>query len=141
MTKKRKDCYLGIFTKIDSIETRIIEIKDQLASLKKGYLDTHNEDGGIDEAEAEQAYAGGTSEQRLAAAQARAARSTAQRQAAYGEAQTRADVAGAQRFGRVTEAEQLYGEQGAEARRLSQLLSEAGLQRTYGQDVLGQQLT
>ena len=55
MTKKRKDCYLGIFTKIDSIETRIIEIKDQLASLKKGYLDTHNEDGGIDEAEAEQA--------------------------------------------------------------------------------------
>jgi len=95
----------------------------------------------LTEAEAEQAYAGGTSEQRLAAAQARAARSTAQRQAAYGEAQTRADVAGAQRLGRVTEAEQLYGEQGAEARRLSQLLSEAGLQRTYGQDILGQQLT
>ena len=95
----------------------------------------------LTEAEAEQAYATGTSEQRLAASQARAARSTAQRQATLGEAQTRADVAGAQRLGRVTEAEQLYGEQGAEARRLSQLLSEAGLQRTYGQDVLGQQLT
>ena len=95
----------------------------------------------LTEEQAEQAYASGTSQQRLAAAQSRAARSTAQRQAALGEARTRADIAGAQRLGRVTEAEQLYGEQGAEARRLYQLLGEAGLQRTYGQDILGQQLT
>tara|TARA_R110002110_G_scaffold370605_1_gene580602 strand:+ start:1155 stop:1388 length:234 start_codon:yes stop_codon:yes gene_type:complete len=55
MTKKRQQCYMGIFNKIDSIETRIIEIKEQLASLKEGYLNTENVEECLDEIEAEKA--------------------------------------------------------------------------------------
>jgi predicted component of type VI protein secretion system len=46
---------MGIFNKIDSIEARILEIKEQLASLKKGYLNEDNVEECIDEVEAEKA--------------------------------------------------------------------------------------
>ena len=55
MTKKRNDCYLGIFNKIDCIEERIIEIKAQLADLKKGFLNEKETEVCIDEIEAEKA--------------------------------------------------------------------------------------
>jgi predicted component of type VI protein secretion system len=55
MTKKRQQCYTGIFNKIDSIETRILEIKEQLASLKEGYLNDDNVEECVDEIEAEKA--------------------------------------------------------------------------------------
>ena len=35
MNKKNMNCYTGIFNTIDGIEERIIEIKKQLATLKK----------------------------------------------------------------------------------------------------------
>jgi hypothetical protein len=55
MTKKRNECYLGIFNKIDCIEERIIEIKTQLADLKKGFLNENKPEVCIDEIEAEKA--------------------------------------------------------------------------------------
>jgi hypothetical protein len=55
MTKKRNDCYLGIFNKIDCIEERIIEIKAQLADLKSGFLHEKEAEVCIDEIEAEKA--------------------------------------------------------------------------------------
>jgi hypothetical protein len=55
MTKKRQECYLGIFNKIDCIEDRIIEIKEQLASLKEGFLSGGNTEVCVDEIEAEKA--------------------------------------------------------------------------------------
>jgi regulator of replication initiation timing len=35
MNKKNMNCYTGIFNTIDGIEERIMEIKKQLATLKK----------------------------------------------------------------------------------------------------------
>ena len=55
MTKKRQECYLGIFIKIDCIEDRIIEIKEQLANLKEGFLGSDNAEICVDEIEAEKA--------------------------------------------------------------------------------------
>lgn len=55
MTKKRQECYLGIFNKIDCIEDRIMEIKEQLASLKEGFSNTDNLEVCVDEIEAEKA--------------------------------------------------------------------------------------
>jgi len=53
--KKTKDCYIGIFNKIDCIEDRIMEIKEQLASLKEGFLTVDDEEVCVDEIEAEKA--------------------------------------------------------------------------------------
>jgi hypothetical protein len=55
MTKKRQQCYLGIFNKIDSIDARISEIKEQLAALKEGYLTADDVEECLDEIEAEKA--------------------------------------------------------------------------------------
>jgi len=55
MTTKRKECYNGIFNKIDCIENRILEIKEQLASLKEGFVSTATQEVCIDEIEAEKA--------------------------------------------------------------------------------------
>ena len=55
MSKNKKDCYIGIFNKIDCIEDRIMEIKEQLASLKEGFLTADNEEVCVDEIEAEKA--------------------------------------------------------------------------------------
>ena len=38
MSNKRKECYVGIFNKIDHIEDKINEIKEQIANLKQGLL-------------------------------------------------------------------------------------------------------
>lgn len=38
MPNKRKECYAGIFNKIDHIEDKINEMKEQIASLKQGLL-------------------------------------------------------------------------------------------------------
>ncbi len=54
MSKNKKDCYIGIFNKIDCIEDRILEIKEQLASLKEGFL-KGDEEVCVDEIEAEKA--------------------------------------------------------------------------------------
>ena len=91
--------------------------------------------------QAQQAYDAGTSALRYDESMSRGDRATAQRQAALAAAQRGERVATAQRTGRVSEAEGLYGETGAEARRLQQMLSEAGLDQTYGQNILGQQMT
>ena len=53
--KKRKTCYSGIFSKIDHIEKRINEIKEQLAHLKDGFEESTQEEICLDEVEAEQA--------------------------------------------------------------------------------------
>ena len=55
MSNNKKDCYIGIFNKIDCIEDRIIEIKEQLASLKEGFLNVGDEEVCVDEMEAEKA--------------------------------------------------------------------------------------
>ena len=55
MTKKRQQCYTGIFNKIDHIQERIIELKEQIASLKDGLLDSNGKGMCMDEVEAEQA--------------------------------------------------------------------------------------
>jgi len=55
MSEKRKECYLGIFNKIDCIEDRIVQIKEQLAELKEGFLNAGNEEARMDEIEAEKA--------------------------------------------------------------------------------------
>lgn len=55
MNEKRKSCYLGIFNKIDCIEDRIVEIKEQLAELKEGFLNADKEEVCMDEIEAEKA--------------------------------------------------------------------------------------
>jgi len=55
MSNKRKECYTGIFNKIDCIENRISEIKEQLANLKKGFLKGTTENNGVTEAAAEKA--------------------------------------------------------------------------------------
>ena len=55
MNNKRKECYTGIFNKIDCIEDRISEIKEQLANLKKGFLEGNNNNGASHEAAAEKA--------------------------------------------------------------------------------------
>jgi hypothetical protein len=55
MKDKRKECYMGIFSKIDSIEERIAQIKEQLVNLKEGYLTSDNEEVCFDEIEAEKA--------------------------------------------------------------------------------------
>ena len=55
MSNKRKECYTGIFNKIDCIEDRISEIKEQLANLKKGFLEDATENNGPNEAAAEKA--------------------------------------------------------------------------------------
>lgn len=55
MNDKRKQCYMGIFSKIDSIEERITQIKEQLVNLKEGYLNESDEEACFDEIEAEKA--------------------------------------------------------------------------------------
>jgi|TARA_Y100000310_G_C20605356_1_gene775200 hypothetical protein len=55
MSNHKKECYIGIFNKIDCIEDRIIEIKEQLASLKQGFLNRDDEEVCLDEVEAEKA--------------------------------------------------------------------------------------
>ena len=55
MTKKRNQCYTGIFNKIDCIEDRIMQIKEQLTTLREGFLNADNEEVCLDEIEAEQA--------------------------------------------------------------------------------------
>ena len=55
MSNHKKECYIGIFNKIDCIEDRIIEIKEQLASLKEGFLNRDEEEVCLDEVEAEKA--------------------------------------------------------------------------------------
>jgi hypothetical protein len=55
MNNNKKECYIGIFNKIDCIEDRIIEIKEQLASLKQGFLNRDDEEVCLDEVEAEKA--------------------------------------------------------------------------------------
>tara|TARA_R110002020_G_scaffold95382_6_gene228974 strand:- start:2131 stop:2364 length:234 start_codon:yes stop_codon:yes gene_type:complete len=55
MAKKRNNCYLGIFNKIDCIEERIIEIKKQLADLKEGFDPHTSAEVCMDEIEAEKA--------------------------------------------------------------------------------------
>ena len=46
---------MGIFNKIDCIEDRILEIKEQLSTLKEGFLQAESEEVCLDELEAEQA--------------------------------------------------------------------------------------
>jgi len=55
MSKKRNQCYAGIFNKIDCIEDRILRIKEQLSTLKEGFINAENEEVCLDELEAEQA--------------------------------------------------------------------------------------
>jgi len=55
MSNKRKECYTGIFNKIDCIEDKIGEIKEQLANLKKGFLEGTAEKNDVTEADAEKA--------------------------------------------------------------------------------------
>jgi hypothetical protein len=55
MNNKRKECYTGIFNKIDCIEDRISEIKEQLVNLKKGFLEGPAENNGATEVDAEKA--------------------------------------------------------------------------------------
>ena len=55
MNNNKKDCYVGIFNKIDCIEDRIMQIKEQLASLKEGFLNVGDEEVCVDEMEAEKA--------------------------------------------------------------------------------------
>ena len=55
MNNNKKDCYVGIFNKIDCIEDRIMQIKEQLASLKEGFLNVEDEEVCVDEIEAEKA--------------------------------------------------------------------------------------
>ncbi len=68
MKKKNPNCYMGLFNKIDHIDERISQIKDQLASLKEGFLQAEeNEEECLDELEAEQALLEIMSEGALAA--------------------------------------------------------------------------
>ena len=67
MKKKNSNCYMGLFNKIDHIDERINEIKDQLASLREGFLNAENEEVCLDEIEAEQALLEIMSEGALAA--------------------------------------------------------------------------
>jgi predicted metal-binding transcription factor (methanogenesis marker protein 9) len=55
--KKTKDCYIGIFSKIDHIEERITQIKEQLAELRLGFIKSDDEAAEVcmDEIEAEKA--------------------------------------------------------------------------------------
>ena len=46
---------MGIFNKIDCIEDRILEIKEQLSALKEGFLQAESEEACLDELEAEKA--------------------------------------------------------------------------------------
>ncbi len=55
MTKKRSQPYTGIFNKIDHIQERIGELKEQIASLREGLLNAEGHEVCIDEVEAEQA--------------------------------------------------------------------------------------
>ena len=55
MSNKRKECYTGIFNKIDCIEDRISEIKKQLANLKEGFLNGTSGESFLNEAQAEKA--------------------------------------------------------------------------------------
>ena len=55
MNNNKKDCYVGIFNKIDCIEDRIMQIKERLASLKEGFLNVEDEEVCVDEIEAEKA--------------------------------------------------------------------------------------
>jgi hypothetical protein len=55
MNNNKKDCYVGIFNKIDCIEDRIMQIKEQLASLKEGFLNVEDEEVCVGEIEAEKA--------------------------------------------------------------------------------------
>jgi hypothetical protein len=54
MSKKKPNCYLGLFNKIDSIDARIGEIRTQLAALKDSFV-ADEEEVCVDELEAEQA--------------------------------------------------------------------------------------
>ena len=54
MSNKRTECYIGIFNKIDCIENRISEIKEQLSNLKKGFLKGSNANE-VSEADVEKA--------------------------------------------------------------------------------------
>ena len=54
MSDNTKNCYLGIFNKIDCIEERISQIKEQLASLREGFTN-EKEEVCMDEIEAEAA--------------------------------------------------------------------------------------
>jgi hypothetical protein len=55
--KKTKDCYMGIFSKIDHIQERITQIKEQLAELREGFTsnDPRPPEVCVDEIEAEKA--------------------------------------------------------------------------------------
>ena len=65
--KKAKDCYMGIFNKIDHIEERITKIKEQLAELREGFISTEGTEMCIDEIEAEKALLDIVSESALEA--------------------------------------------------------------------------
>jgi len=54
-SKKRNECYIGIFNKIDHIEDRINDIKDQLLKLREDFSANEEDEVCIDEVEAEQA--------------------------------------------------------------------------------------
>ena len=54
MNDNPKNCYMGIFNKIDCIEERISQIKEQLASLREGFINEEDEVC-MDEIEAEEA--------------------------------------------------------------------------------------
>jgi len=53
--KKRKECYNGIFNKIDHIEERLSHIKEQLAELREGFVGVDGTEICLDEIEAEKA--------------------------------------------------------------------------------------
>jgi hypothetical protein len=55
MDKKKPNCYMGLFNKIDHIDARIGEIREQLAALKENFITEKNEEMCPDELEAEEA--------------------------------------------------------------------------------------
>ena len=46
---------MGLFNKIDHIDDRITEIKEQLANLKEGFINANGDEECLDELEAEEA--------------------------------------------------------------------------------------
>lgn len=55
MSNKKSNCYLGLFNKIDHIDARIGEIREQLATLKENFTSELEEEYCSDELEAEEA--------------------------------------------------------------------------------------
>ena len=55
MSKKKPNCYLGLFNKIDHIDARIGEIRAQLATLKENFSTDTEETECPDDLEAEEA--------------------------------------------------------------------------------------